>query len=451
MSLPRYPEYKNSGVAWLGEVPAHWQTKRLRHVADLNPSKNETTSLVRDTKVSFLPMEAIGEDGAIRLEQTRLLSQVETGYTYFRDGDVAVAKITPCFENGKGAVMRGLLGGIGFGSTELIVSRPRPEHTNSNYLNRIFNSTQFRKLAEGAMYGAGGQKRVPDDFVRNFAMAFPPVAEQTNIATFLDHETAKIAELIAEQEMLIALLAEKRQAAISHAVTKGLNPDAPMKDSGVSWLGKVPAHWDVVALKYLVSSPIIDGPHETPAKHDAGIPFVSAESLSKGFIDFDKIWGHISPEDHAKYCKRYSPKRGDILIVKLGATTGTTAIVETDKEFNVWVPLAAVRLQEGIEPKFVCNVLKSSNMKIAYELNWTYGTQQTLGLGTISNLRIPVPPIKEQKEIVKHLDSILPLLNSLSDEASRGIALLKERRSALISAAVTGKIDVRHLAVAEAA
>ena len=210
---------KDSGVAWLGEVPAHWETKRLRHVADLNPSKSETASLARDTEVSFLPMEAIGEDGTIALEQTRTLSQVETGYTYFRDGDVTVAKITPCFENGKGAVMRGLLGGIGFGSTELIVSRPRPEHTNSNYLGWIFNFTQFRKRAEGAMYGAGGQKRVPDDFVRNFAMAFPPVAEQSDIATFLDRETTRLDALTTEAAHGIALLKERRSALISAAVT----------------------------------------------------------------------------------------------------------------------------------------------------------------------------------------------------------------------------------------
>ncbi|TAE78227.1 MAG: hypothetical protein EAZ84_01525, partial [Verrucomicrobia bacterium] len=143
MSFPRYPKYKDSGVEWLGEVPEHWgvkrlrfvaqlnpsksEVKRLRFVAQLNPSKSEASNLPRDTKASFLPMEAIGDDGSLNLERERELSEVETGYTYFRDGDVAVAKITPCFENGKGALMSGLLNGIGFGTTELIVARPLPE------------------------------------------------------------------------------------------------------------------------------------------------------------------------------------------------------------------------------------------------------------------------------------------------------------------------------------
>ena len=244
MSFPRYPKYKDSGVEWLGEVPEHWQVKRLRFVAELNPSKSEIGDLDRETLVSFLPMEAIGDDGSLNLDRERTLGEVETGYTYFRDGDVTVAKITPCFENGKGALMRGLVNGIGFGTTELIVARPRTGEVIGTYLHYLFISADFRCLGESHMYGAGGQKRVPDAFVRDFASAFPPIVEQRLITSFLDRETAKIDALIAEQQRLIELLKEKRQAVISHAVTKGLNPDAPMKNSGIEWLGEVPRHWE---------------------------------------------------------------------------------------------------------------------------------------------------------------------------------------------------------------
>ena len=162
MSLPRYPEYKDSGVEWLGEVPAHWNIKRIRFVAVMNPSKSELTEVDRETEVSFLPMEAIGDDGSINLERTRRISEVETGYTFFRNGDVTLAKITPCFENGKGALMQGLQGGIGFGTTELIVARPKPSEVLGTFLNCIFRSPNFRAQGEASMYGAGGQKRVPD-------------------------------------------------------------------------------------------------------------------------------------------------------------------------------------------------------------------------------------------------------------------------------------------------
>lgn len=436
MSLPRYPEYRDSGLAWLGQVPAHWELKRLGYYFD-----------ERREKVSDKDFPALS------VTKNGIVPQIETA-AKTDDGDNRKKVCSGDFVINSRSDRKGSSGISTLdGSVSLIntVLRPRAEVV-PGYVHQLLRSQTFQE--EFYRFGKG---IVADLWSTNYSemsnitLALPSSREQTAIATFLDRETAKIDGLIAEQEKLIVLLAEKRQATISHAVTKGLNPDAPMKDSGVAWLGEVPAHWNVVALKHLVSNPIIDGPHETPVKHNTGIPFVSAESLSKGFVDFAKIWGHISPEDHARYSKRFAPRRGDILIVKLGATTGTTAIVETDEEFNIWVPLAAIRVKAEIEPKFVCNVLKSNNMKIAYELGWTYGTQQTLGLGTISNLRIPVPPIEEQQEIARYLDSIFPQLDSLSEEATRGNALLKERRSALISAAVTGKIDVRHLAEMEAA
>lgn len=249
MSFPRYPRYKDSGVEWLGEVPEHWEVTRLRFAATINPSKTEVARLDPATDVSFLPMEAIGEDGTIELDRQRALSEVQSGYTYFRNGDVVVAKITPCFENGKGAVAARLANGIGFGTTELIVARPVAGMMDSRFLDYLFRSREFRALGEAQMYGAGGQKRVPDSFVRDFAAGLPPFHEQRAVAAFLDHETSKIDTLIAEQQRLIELLKEKRQAIISHAVTRGLDPDAPMKPSGVEWLGDVPAHWRVERMK----------------------------------------------------------------------------------------------------------------------------------------------------------------------------------------------------------
>ena len=175
MSFPRYPTYKPSGVEWLGEVPEHWETLRLRFAVTLNPSKQEAKELGEQELVSFLPMEAIGEDGTLRLENEREVAECLSGYTYFRDGDVCVAKITPCFENGKGAILRGLKGGIGFGTTELIVARPEKEKITSEFLDYLFRSQTFRRLGESEMDGAGGQKRVQDSFVRDFTAALPSI------------------------------------------------------------------------------------------------------------------------------------------------------------------------------------------------------------------------------------------------------------------------------------
>ena len=164
-------------------------------------------------------MAAIGEDGTLNLESEKSVGELEVGYTYFRDGDVTIAKITPCYENGKGALMRGLTQGVGFGTTELIVVRPRPEESCGEFLHYLFISTVFRNIGESHMYGAGGQKRVPDDFVRNFATGFPPVSEQIAINAFLETELAKFNTLTAEAQRAIDLLQERRTALISAAVT----------------------------------------------------------------------------------------------------------------------------------------------------------------------------------------------------------------------------------------
>ncbi|MDO9012212.1 MAG: restriction endonuclease subunit S [Gallionella sp.] len=223
---------KDSGIEWLGEVPWHWEVKRLRFVAELNPSKSEVATLDKETLVSFLPMDAIGDDGRLNLEREKPISEVETGYTFFRDGDVTVAKITPCFENGKGAVMRGLTQGIGFGTTELIVARPIASQVSSDYLHNLFTSVVFRKNGEGHMYGAGGQKRVPDDFVRDFEIAFPPLKEQQTIASFLDSEIAKFDTLSTEANRAIELLQERRSALISAAVTGKIDVRCNTFESG---------------------------------------------------------------------------------------------------------------------------------------------------------------------------------------------------------------------------
>lgn len=210
---------RDSGIEWLGQIPEHWEVKRLRHIATLNPSKSEVAAIDSATEVSFLPMEAIGEDGSLALDRTRAIAEVSTGYTYFREGDVTIAKITPCFENGKGAVMRGLVQGVGFGTTELIVVRPQENVTTSAYLDWVFRTRPFRALGEGAMYGAGGQKRVPDDFVRDFAIGIPPMGEQAQIIAYLDQILASFDALSSEAQSAIALLAERRAALISAAVT----------------------------------------------------------------------------------------------------------------------------------------------------------------------------------------------------------------------------------------
>ena len=209
------------------------------------------------------------------------------------------------------------------------------------------------------------------------------------------------------------------------------------KDSGVDWLGEVPEHWEVSAIKHCVATPITDGPHETPNFPDEGVPLVSAEAVSGGRIDFSKIRGFISREDHERYSAKYRPRIGDIYMVKSGATTGVTAIVETDIEFNIWSPLAAIRSKDGVIPKYVLNFLRSRNFQEGVTLNWSFGTQQNIGMGVIENMNIAIPPTGEQEAIAAFLDSETAKIDELVAEQRRLIELLKEKRQAVISHAVT--------------
>ncbi|WP_176058987.1 restriction endonuclease subunit S [Paraburkholderia sp. BCC1876] len=440
MSLPTYPRYKNGDAAWLGLVPAHWTVKRMRFAVELNPSKSEISTVARDTEVSFLPMEAIGDDGSLSLERTRPVGAVESGYTYFRDGDVAVAKITPCFENGKGALMRGLQEGIGFGTTELIVARPRAAQTSGAFVNWIFRSPGFRKQGEASMYGAGGQKRVPDDFVRNISWAFPPSSEQVAITAFLDRETGKIDALIAEQEKLLTLLVEKRRATISHAVTRGLNPDAPMKDSGAASLGEVPAHWQVKRLK-TISPSITVGIVVNPSDYisDGGLPFIYGGDISEGNISLESC-RRISPEGSNRQAKT-KLEAGDLLTVRVGAP-GVTAVVPESCAGGNCASVMLIR-RGRFESEWLCYAMNSRMVRYQVEVVQYGAAQEQFNIGHAINFWVATPPACEQAEIADFLNRETTKLDTLNDAARHSIDLLKERRSALISAAVTGKIDVR--------
>jgi type I restriction enzyme S subunit len=456
MSFPRYPAYRDSGVEWLGQVPNHWQVSRLRFVAELNPSKEEVKGFPRDTPVSFLPMEAIGDDGTLKLNRERLISEVENGYTYFRDGDVIVAKITPCYENGKGALVQGLVNGIGFGTTELIVARPMSKAITGQYLHYLFTSHEFRSVGASYMYGAGGQKRVPDSFVRNYMTAYPPPKEQRLIVSFIDRETAKIDALVAEQQRLIALLKEKRQAVISHAVTKGLNPDTLMKPSVIDWLGPIPAHWDLMRLKN-VTIPVRGiqmGPFGGMLKDIETIPSAFKLYGQENTIndDFEAGSRWLSRE-HFESLREYELLPGDVVLTRKGASIGNCRVVPKGIQRGVIdSDTIRVRLDPGvILVDFAVLLMHEGYMESAILEQQKGAVLPGLNSGTVANLKIAIPPIEEQDAILRFLAEQLAKVETLASEALLAIELLRERRAALISATVTGQIDVRGLAQQEAA
>ena len=207
---------KPSGLDWLGDIPAHWEVKKLKYVAGLNPGRKK---LDVSSLAVFLPMEKVGEDGTIDCSIQGKVEDLQSGYTYFEKGDVIVAKITPCFENGKGAYLKGLETEVGFGSTEFHVLRPDLKEVLPEYLHSILRSEKFRSLGEYHMVGSAGQKRVPTSFISNFAIGFPGINEQRPIINFIEKESLFIDDTISRIEKELILVQEYKTTLIAEAVT----------------------------------------------------------------------------------------------------------------------------------------------------------------------------------------------------------------------------------------
>ncbi|QTA82267.1 Type I restriction endonuclease domain-containing protein [Desulfonema limicola] len=226
------------------------------------------------------------------------------------------------------------------------------------------------------------------------------------------------------------------------SIINSLKPYPEYKDSWVEWIGEIPEHWEVLPIKRIVSTPVTDGPHETPEILLDGIPFISAEAIKNDRIDFSKKRGFISIENHQRYSKKYKPVKGDLFLVKSGATTGNIAIVETDEEFNIWSPLAVIRSNpKKVITRFMFHFLKSKNFFQSIELGWNFGTQQNIGMGIIENLPAIIPPIKEQTKIAAYLDRKTAEIDELIARKQRLLELYEEEKTAIINQAVTKGIN----------
>jgi type I restriction enzyme S subunit len=435
-----YPAYKDSGVEWLENVPVHWETKRLKLVAELNPPASEVRELAEDTEVSFVPMEAVGEYGGIDLSKTKLLADVSAGYTYFRDGDVIVAKITPCFENGKGAVAAGLTNGIAFGTTELHVFRAaRP--LNARFLFYVTLGDAFRRIGEADMYGAGGQKRVSESFFRNLKHPLPTLEEQRAIAAFLDRETARIDRLVAKKERLIELLQEQRTALITRAVTKGLDPSVPMKDSGVEWLGEIPAHWEVRKLKHVCERVFVGiAEAATFAYVDDGVPMLRSTDVRGNRVRTDDIRRIDRPFAERLLTKQL--RTGDIVTVRTG-NAGVSAVVPSEYDGGQCFTLVVSRLATGHDSRYFCYWLNAPVGQQQFAIEGVGTAQVNISVPIVQNVVVCVPPCPEQDAVAELLEAELERCDAITAKLEEAVTRLKELRTALISAAVTGKIDVR--------
>ena len=431
-------------MEWLGQVPEGWEVKRLRFLVATNPSKTEVR-LSSDDFVSFVPMEAVGEYGGMQCQE-RCLDEIGSGYTYFADGDILIAKITPCFENVKGAIAENLTNGIGFGSTEFHVVRHLGT-MNATYCFWVSISYIFRKVGEAHMYGAGGQKRIPDVFIKNFHLPTPPLPEQHAIAAFLDQQCAQIDSLIEKKQRMLDLLDEKRRAVITQAVTRGLDPTVPMTDSGVEWLGKVPSKWKVSRSQFYFEFVTSGSRAWAQFYADSGSPFVRIGNIRRDSIQADLSVLMYVEAPRGMEAERTAINAGDIFI-SITADIGSVGIATSAVEggyISQHIALCRPNKQSA-HSRFLAYAISSTIGKNQL-LSFSYGgTKVQLSLTDIKNIHLALPPLPEQQAIADYLDSQCAAMDSQRENLEKSIELLREYRASLITHAVTGKIDVRDVA-----
>lgn len=432
-----YPAYKDSGVEWLGEVPAHWKTIPLKRLSSCNndvlPESTEP-----ETEIEYVDISSVSEVyGIERTEVTRFGAAPSRARRRVKEGDVIISTvrtylkaIAPISRERGNVVV----------STGFAVIRPN-DGFEPSFARYALHANYFMDQVVAESVGVSYPAINSSDLV-GIKIAVPPQVEQSAISTFLDRETAKLDTLIAKQQKLINLLQEKRQALFSNAVTEGLNPDTPMKDSGVEWLGNVPAHWEIRKISS-ISIKITNG-YVGPTRDilvENGIRYLQSLHIKGNEIRFDTPYFVTSSwsNQHSKSILA----AGDVLIVQTGDIGQAAVVPEEYVGCNCHALIIVSPRKDIVNGNW-----------LSWALNSTYGFNSLLSIqtgalhphlncGNVKDLLMPVPPLGEQDIIVKEIIKNNYKLDTLIEKSRLIIELLREHRTALISAAVTGKIDVR--------
>ncbi len=416
MTFPRYPAYKDSGVAWLGVIPAHWAVNRIKHVCAFVYGD----ALIEDVRVNG-DVQVFGSNGPIGLHN-------EANTT------------APVIIVGR----KGSHGKVTFSPNQVFVIDTAyyidERHTkyDIHWLYYTLLSLKLDSVSQDT--GVPGLSR---EKAYATHLSLPLLAEQRAIAAFLDAETARIDTLVAKQTALIATLQEKRRALISHVVTKGLDPAAPMKDSGVPWLGAVPQHWEVKRLKHVTSFVTSGSRGWAEYYSDEGSIFLRIGNLTRDSVNLDlSDIQRVTPPDTSEG-KRTLVQKNDVL-VSITADIGSVAVVDADiGEAYVNQHLALTRPTSEVNPKWLGYCLFADSGKQQFIVSMNGGTKLGLGLDDVNNVSLLFPPLDEQAAIVAFIESETAQIDTLIAKAEEMSLLLREHRVALIAAAVTGQIDVR--------
>ncbi len=428
-------DMKDSGVEWIGAVPSDYGTASIGSLFAIKKDiiGREPETVLSITQTGIKPKDLSSNEG-----------QNASSYAHYQIvnvGDFAMNH------------MDLLTGWIDISKYEGVTSPDyrvftlNDKEMSADYFLRVFQYYYTDRVFFGFGQGVAtlGRWRLPAINFKKIDVPVPPVLEQQRIVATIEEKVGKVDTLIANVRAQIEKLKAYKQSMITEVVTKGLDPTVPMKDSGVDVFPYAPQHWNVQKTLTLLSIPITDGPHTTPELLPEGIPFVSAEAVScgNGSIDFDHIRGYISQEFYDECCKKYVPQMHDIYMIKSGATTGRVSVVDTDRVFTIWSPLAVFRCNPSlVHFRFLYYFLQSAAFQRQVQFGWTYGTQQNIGMRTLERLKVFVPPLNEQYAIAECLDSKCAQVDKLIAIKQAKIEKLEQYKRSLIYEYVTGKKEV---------
>jgi len=441
-----YPEYKDSGVGFLNKLPFSWGIKKVNYLFSFGRGLNITKANLEDSGVPVVNYGDVHSKFGFEINpDIHNLKRVSEDYlkitpaALLQNGDFVFADTSEDLD-GAGNFTQFVGNGLLFAGYHTVVLRPNDGNV-SRYLAYAFESTECRNQIRLAVKGVKVFS-ITQSILKDVMLPMPPPEEQIIIAAFLDYETARIDQLIAKQQRLIELLKEKRQAVISHAVTKGLNPNASMKDSGVEWLGQVPEHWVRIKLKHITHQ-IVDAEHKTAPYFDDGQYLVCRTTNvrdGKLRLEGGKYTDRITYEE---WTKRGEPEIGDILFTR-EAPAGEACVYSGEYPLCLGQRMVLFKLDKlKVSPEFVLFSIYSC-LADDFVKQLSQGSTVThFNMADIQNIPLFEPLLDEQIQIVQELSKILTKLDHLTSSSIKAIGLMQERRTALISAAVTGKIDLR--------
>lgn len=434
--LKPYSEYKESGSTWLGAVPVAWEVRNLRTLISKRAERDRAD----------LPLLSVAREKGVFVrsltdadENHNVIPEDLSNYKVARAGNLVINK------------MKAWQGSMGIAPCDGIVS---PAYFVFDFCiaNHAFGQRLLRSKPYVAHFGQAsdgvrvGQWDLSIPGMRQIPVLVPPPEEQAAIVRFLDWANGRLEQAIRAKRKVIALLNEQKQAIVHRAVTCGLDPSFPLKPSESRWFPGLPAGWDALTLRRVITS-AIDGPHFSPRYQDAGIPFLSARNVrADRWILSDAKY--ISEADYIEFSRRVCPVVGDVLYTK-GGTTGVARAVDLTFPFQVWVHIAVLKLRrDRMVPEFLAYCLNSPRCYEQAQLFTRGATNQDLGLGRMKDIELPVPPtLGEQNAIVDALNSQCSAFNTAIARLEREIELLREYRTRLIADVVTGKLDVREAAL----